>query len=128
MYWSTHIEAAGSLTHSFVVCLLSDMSPPDTTGSDGQNTVVIIGVVAAVVVAILLIIITVLVTVLVCVKYKTTSESGRKWRRVCTHSVPLCVCKSVPHSIMSFDSGRLNHAQLYVTGYRSCDVCMCDVI
>ena len=82
MYWATFIEAAGSLTRSFIVCLLSDTvcphpSPPDTPdtpGPGGQNTVVIIGVVAAVVVAILLLIITVLATVLVCVKHKFASE------------------------------------------------------
>ena len=82
MYWATFIEVAGSLTRCFIVCLLSDTvcphpSPPDTPdtpGPGGQNTVVIIGVVAAVVVAILLIIITVLATVLVCVKHKSASE------------------------------------------------------
>ena len=48
-------------------------TPPDTPGSGGVDTAVIIGVVVAVAMVILLLIITV-VTVLVCVKYKTTSE------------------------------------------------------
>ena len=47
-------------------------TPPDTPGSGGVDTAVIIGVVVAVAMVILILI--TVVTVLVCVKYKTTSE------------------------------------------------------